>query len=129
MFINILVIEMIEYYEKIDYNEKHIDLIKKFYFQLSTDLTDNSKEKINKMENKIKDLKIDVNSDLLINPNFHFDKNNLINTNLNLEINNINILLLNEKEEMNNSIENKKSNEKNEKKNRRRFKRRKQRRK
>ena len=107
MFINILVIEMIEYYEKIDYNEKHIDLIKKFYFQLSTDLTDNSKEKINKMENKIKDLKIDVNSELLINPNFHFDKNNLINTNLNLEINNINILLLNEKEEMNNSIENK----------------------
>ena len=115
MFINILVIEMIEYYEKIDYNEKHIDLIKKFYFQLSTDLTDNSKEKNNKLENKIKDLKIDVNSELLINPNFHFDKNNLININLNLEINNINILLLNEKEEMNNSIENKKSNEKNEK--------------
>ena len=100
-FINVLIIEMFEYYEKIEHNEKHIVLIKNYYTELIIDLMGNSKQKENKLENKIIGLNIDVNNDLITNPDFHFDRNNLINANLNLEIKNIS--QSKEKEDMKNN--------------------------
>ena len=56
-FINILIIEMFKYYEKMNYNEMQINLIKKFYKELITDCIINIKEE----ENDINENKIEIN--------------------------------------------------------------------
>ena len=122
-FINILVIEMFEYYQKVNYNEVYMNLIKKFYFELISDLITNFKEDEdnNKTDNNNK--KDDENKNKIIeneteSKGFRFEsmewydctikdygdngyilnKKNLINLNLNTEIKNINIFILKEKE-------------------------------
>ena len=116
-FINMLVIEMNEYYEKINFKEMQIVLIKKFYNELIGDLIANFKEEENKKENKInninisKDLtpnkrfyrfnSIDITGESYMynisNVDFNFDKENLLNTDLNLDTKNINIFFYKDK--------------------------------
>ena len=116
-FINILVIEMFEYYQKIDYNEGHISLIRKFYFQLISDLISNFKEDesgIKEKEIKNDDSKENDNNFFRFdsfdlknykvktknsnNYNYTLNRKNLIKMDLNFEIKNINIFILKEKE-------------------------------
>ena len=119
-FINILVIEMNEYYEKVNLKDMQILLIKKFYNELISDLIDNFQEGEKKIEKKInnniinKDLttnkrfyrfnSIDITGESYMynisNIDFKFDKENLLNTDLNLDIKNINIFFYKDKEDV-----------------------------
>ena len=101
-FINVLIIEMFDYYKIIDFNESHFELIKKFYNDLINDLfqdvikDEKSKVGYNKKKenasNKIYDendiLNIDKESNI-----FTVNKQDLINENLNLDINEIKIIV------------------------------------
>ncbi len=102
-FINVLIIEMFDYYKIIDFNESHFELIKKFYNVLINDLfqdvikDENSKvgynKKVENISNKIYDdendiLNIDKESNI-----FTLNKQDLINENLNLDINEIKIIV------------------------------------
>ena len=118
--INILVIEMNEYYEKVNLKEMQIFLIKKFYNELISDLIDNFQEGERKIEKKTnnniinKDLttnkrfyrfnSIDITGESYMynisNIDFKFDKENLLNTDLNLDIKNINIFFYKDKEDV-----------------------------
>ena len=119
-FINILVIEMNEYYEKVNLKDVQILLIKKFFSELISDLIDNFQEGEKKIEKKInnniinKDLttnkrfyrfnSIDITGESYMynisNIDFKFDKENLLNTDLNLDIKNINIFFYKDKEDV-----------------------------
>ena len=119
-FINILVIEMNEYYEKVNLKDMQILLIKKFYNELISDLIDNFQEGEKKIEKKTnnniinKDLttnkrfyrfnSIDITGESYMynisNIDFKFDKENLLNTDLNLDIKNINIFFYKDKEDV-----------------------------
>ena len=108
-FINILIIEMFKYYEKMNYNEMQINLIKKFYKELITDYIINIKEEENDInENKIEINEIKIDEINISKKLFKFDsfdsneekqilyddslnKNNLINMNLNFYAKNIKI--------------------------------------
>ena len=112
-FINILVIEMFQYYQKIDLKEIHIINIKKFYNQLITEIInefshpeienqfnkiDNNAPRFFRFEsidfyNNIEDTNINNKN----NCDYTLDKKTLINMNLNFEIKNINILSYKEK--------------------------------
>ena len=112
-FINILVIEMFQYYQKIDLKEIHIINIKKFYNQLITEIInefshpeienqfnkiDNNTPRFFRFEsidfyNNIEDTNINNKN----NCDYTLDKKTLINMNLNFEIKNINILSYKEK--------------------------------
>ena len=125
-FINIIVIEMLEYHENINYTEMQIGLIKKFYNELICDLINNFKEEnienninINNNMIEIKDEKniFDINNENTFRSNFPLDKNNLLNANLNFQLHDINIFFHKEKEETKKDITNinikkQKSNEK-----------------
>ena len=119
-FINILVVEMNEYYEKVNLKDMQILLIKKFFSELISDLIDNFQEGEKKIEKKInnniinKDLttnkrfyrfnSIDITGESYMynisNIDFKFDKENLLNTDLNLDIKNINIFFYKDKEDV-----------------------------
>ena len=119
-FINILVVEMNEYYEKVNLKEMQVLLIKKFYNELISDLIDNFQEGVKKIEKKTnnniinKDLttnkrfyrfnSIDITGESYMynisNIDFKFDKENLLNTDLNLDIKNINIFFYKDKEDV-----------------------------
>ena len=119
-FINILVVEINEYYEKVNLKEMQVLLIKKFYNELISDLIDNFQEGEKKIEKKInnniinKDLttnkrfyrfnSIDITGESYMynisNIDFKFDKENLLNTDLNLDIKNINIFFYKDKEDV-----------------------------
>ena len=119
-FINILVVEMNEYYEKVNLKDMQILLIKKFYNELISDLIDNFQEGEKKIEKKTnnniinKDLttnkrfyrfnSIDITGESYMynisNIDFKFDKENLLNTDLNLDIKNINIFFYKDKEDV-----------------------------
>ena len=88
-FINVLVIEMFEYYQKIDFKEMQIDfnIIKNFYNNLINDLL---KEEDNDNDNKTKK-ELNNENKIIVN------RQNLINDNLNTDINNINIVILENK--------------------------------
>ena len=119
-FINILVVEMNEYYEKVNFKEMQIVLIRKFYNELISDLIDIFQEGEKKIEKKTnnniinKDLttnkrfyrfnSIDITGESYMynisNIDFKFDKENLLNTDLNLDIKNINIFFYKDKEDV-----------------------------
>ena len=129
-FINILVVEMFEYYDIINYKEMCINHIKEFYKELIIDIISNISEDKNKIENKKNDINnnnietinikrifrfnsFDINEgnnniiEAQNNSNVaKFDKNNLINTNLNFDVKNINIFILKDKENSNNNEQN-----------------------
>ena len=90
-FINVLVIEMFEYYQKIDFKEMQIDfnIIKNFYNNLINDLL---KEEDNDNDNKTKK-ELNNENKIIVN------RQNLIKDNLNTDVNNINIVILKNKSE------------------------------
>ena len=114
-FINILVIEMFEYYQKIDLNDTEIIKIKKYYNELIRDLITSLDIEITENENNINEEnddnykqfrfdsidylsnKDDNNSNS--NNNFIINKKTLVNMNLNIEIKDINIFVFQEKEQ------------------------------
>ena len=118
-FINILVIEMFIYYNKINHNEMQIAFIKKNYNELISDLISNfkyeekilninniQKEQVN-IEEKNNKKRFRFDSDGFDNENnlfedIVFDKNNLLNLNLNTHKKIINIFFYKEKEEIKN---------------------------
>ena len=119
-FINIIIVEMFEYYDLINYNEMQIGLIKKFYNELISDYIINYKESEEKIENKIENIihnnineiieeikNYDVNKEHILSHSFTFNRKNLINTNLNLNINDINILIFPKKDEIKKETKNK----------------------
>lgn len=103
-FINVLIIEMFEYYKIIDFNESHFELIKKFYNELINDLIldvikdEKNEEKINKTDMNEFDqiyeekdiLNIYEECDIL-----KVNKKNLIKDNLHLDIKEIKIIVPN----------------------------------
>ena len=88
-FMNILIIEMFEYYQKIDYKEKYVSIIKNFYYELINDLLTNYSE--NEKEKKINNEQKDDNNGESTTNNFGFvelylyenNDNNTINKNIN----------------------------------------------
>ena len=111
-FINILIVEMFVYYEKVNCNKMQISLIKKFYNELMGDLITNYKEE----EKNIKVNEIKESDNINSKRTFRFDsfcldegksiyndsfldKNNLLNMNLNFEVKNINIFIYNDTKE------------------------------
>ena len=112
-FINILIIEMFEYYQKIDLNEVYIGHIKNFYNELFSDLLEsmeieipkNSNENIDE-ENNLKSFRFESldytnennSRNDSINYNCIINKTNLIQMNLNTEIKNIKIFIYKEED-------------------------------
>jgi hypothetical protein len=105
-FINILIIEMFDYYKIFDFKESHFELIKKFYNDLINDLIEdvikdeNNEGKNNKKQsnafNKIYNENYDENDILKIDKeinNFTVNRENLINENLNINIDEIKIII------------------------------------
>ena len=113
-FINIIVLEMLEYYDKIDFNELKIGNIKKFYNGLILDLINNfyGKENNKNNENKIiidnnNNINNEITPNKVINKENNtinncekkkYDRINLINDNLNIDVKNINIFIYKDKE-------------------------------
>ena len=119
-FINILVIEMFEYYEKVNFSKMQISLIKKFYNELISDLITNFKDEEEK-KSEVDEIK--ENENINSKRTFRFDsfqfeeensifndtvldKNNLLNMNLNFNEKNINILVCKDKNEKNDTVKN-----------------------
>ena len=115
--INILVIEMFEYYQKINLSEIHITHIKNFYNELIYDLvqsldidgpSNENEDNINEDDNNLKQFRFESldysdykefkNRNSSINYNYLINKDNLINMNLNTEIKNIKIFIYKDKE-------------------------------
>ena len=123
-FTNILVVENFEYYQKVNYNEVYMNLIKKFYFELINDLIVNfnegenntikdgekSEENVNQIienENDKKEFRfesIDLYDNKKVDKDINycdikyvFNKKNLLKLNLNTENKNINIFIFKEK--------------------------------
>ena len=89
-FMNILIIEMFEYYQKIDYKNKYVSIIKSFYYELINDLLTNYSE--NEKEKKINNEQKDDNNngentsnDLGLVDLYSYENidNNTINKNIN----------------------------------------------
>ena len=116
-FINVLIIEMFRYYQKINLNDVYVTIIKKLYNELITDLissldnlnleNDNNSSDSDG-ENYINNFRFEsidyYNNENNIkteknNYNYILNKKTLINMNLNIEIKNINIFIYKEKEE------------------------------
>ena len=114
-FINILIIELFEYYQKIDMKDLYFSYIKQFYNELITDLiltlnisgTNNENNIINENENthnyRFESLDYYNNEEIknrisIVNENYIINKNNLINLNLNIEIKDIKIFFFQDKE-------------------------------
>ena len=116
-FINILIVEMFEYYQKINLKDMYVTHIKKFYNDLIIDLIkslDNDENQENnyfyQFENNNKQFRFEsidylnnyyndnINSQNN-NYNCSINKETLINMNLNFEVKNINIFVYKEKEE------------------------------
>ena len=111
-FVNILVIEMFEYYQTVNLHDVHIIQIKKFYNELISDLItsiDNYIENNNNSddsENNDKQFRFEsidysknqenINRNS-INYNYTINKKNIININLNIEIKDIKIFIFKEK--------------------------------
>ena len=126
-FINILVIEMFSYYEKVNSKEMQITLLKKNYIELVFDLLNNFKEeiedKINIDNNKNNINEIKENENISLKKPFRFDsydlneeysyndfvvnKTNLLNMNLNIDEKIINIITLKNKNNQKNLIDSK----------------------
>ena len=119
-FINILIIEMFEFYNKVNLEEMQISLIKKNYNELISDLILNFKEEEKKEKNNCIEVKEKENCDEkknikktfrfdsydsgeenYLSEDIIFDKNNLLNLNLNIHKKKINIFFYKEKEEEN----------------------------
>ena len=123
-FINILVVENFEYYQKVNYNEVYMNLIKNFYFELINDLivslnqgenntiknAEKSEENVNQIienENDKKEFRfesIDLYDNKKVDKDINycdikyvFNKKNLLKLNLNTENKNINIFIFKEK--------------------------------
>ena len=118
-FINILVIEMFQYYTKIDLNDIYVTHIKKYYNELITDLIISMDNYIynnnNKDDNEDDDCVfrfesidyskneqiINRNSyDSNVSYNYIINRKNLINMNLNIEIKDVKIFIFKEKENL-----------------------------
>ena len=119
-FINVLVLEMLEYYSKINLKDIHIIHIKKFYSELITDLVINLEntemENENDKKNNCDNAKNEDDKNRILNDNNNDNDNiinrkNLINKNLNIELKNIKIFIFKDKE-----IEKEKKEENNKKK-------------
>jgi len=131
-FVNVLVIEMFRYYQKINLKDVYVTIIKQFYNELITDLissldnVDNadSEKGISSSdsddENNIHNFRFEsidyYNNENNINTNknnykYILNKKSLINMNLNIEIKNINIFIYKEKEEKEQIEKNKKNKE------------------
>ena len=103
-FINVIIIEMFDYYKIFDFNESHIKLIKKFYYCLINDLIqdvikdEKHKERNNKNEKDLINENYDINDICKIfliekkKNNFLVNKKDLINDNLNIELNRLKII-------------------------------------
>ena len=111
-FINILIVELFEYYEKINYKEVYVKVIKSFYYELINDILINYNENENNTiidnDNDNKDNIININNEYnylnnnneTINEyNVTINKKNLIDRELNYEENSNNALLLLKKRE------------------------------
>ena len=114
-FVNLLIIEMFDYCQKINLHDAHVVHIKKFYNELITDFTKieninkgenqnniNNEHDNNNLEFQIENIDYSKNEEKIENNsnyNYKVDKKNLINKNLNIEIKNINIFVYKEKEE------------------------------
>ena len=127
-FINILVLEMFEYFGKVKFDEMQIKLLKKFYNEIIIYLLTNYKEEENQNKNKISDN--NINNDIEQGKNVsnvdsitkeeinifdvnnlnHIDRKNLINANLNHDEKAINIFIFKNKNKISNNT---KSNNKN----------------
>ena len=117
-FVNILIIEMFEYYQKINLKDVYVEHIKKFYNELITEYTkiedvnkednknDYNKAKKNNSEIKIESIEENNENNNENNNKYNFKKN-LINEDLNIDIQNINIFFYKEKEEKKEIEENK----------------------
>ena len=130
VFINILVLEMFEYYGKVKFNEMQIKPLKKFYNELIIYLLTQDKKVENKNENESKISDNNINNDIEQGKNVlnaesvtkdklnifddkiikHIDRKNLINANLVHEEKAINIFIFKNKNKISNNI---KSNNKN----------------
>ena len=118
-FINILVIEMFQYYQKIDLSEIYVSHIIKYYNELITDLilsienninNNNNNNNNNSDDNENEDnifrfesidylkSELNLNRNSNVNYNYIIDRSNLINMNLNIEIKDIKIFIFTEKE-------------------------------
>ena len=112
-FINILIIEMFQYYQKIDLNDIYVTHIKNYYNELITDLIlsmgldiytndnkDSNENNVNSDHQFIFDSidYLNINRNSNVNSNYIINKTNLININLNIEIKDIRIFIFNEKE-------------------------------
>ncbi len=103
-FYNVLIIEMFYYYQKINLKDAYVKEIKNFYLELITDLItlfETEKEKNNENnenknnQNKENDNSMEISEDKCNNT---ITRENLINTNLNVEQNEIKIFFLEENE-------------------------------
>ena len=105
-FINILIIEMFDYYKIYDFKESYFELIKKFYNDLINNLINDvikdeknegkNDKKQNNPFNEIYNENYDENDILKIDKeinNFTINKKNLINDNLNIDIDEIKIIV------------------------------------
>ena len=119
-FINILVIEMFQYYQKIDLNDIYVTHIKKYYNELITDLilsmdnyidnnnnnNDNNEDddcrfRFESIDYSKNEQIINRNSyDSNANYNYIINRKNLINMNLNIEIKDVKIFIFKEKENL-----------------------------
>ena len=116
-FINVLIIEMFRYYQKINLDDVYVASIKKFYNELITDLissldnvdseNDNNSSNDSEDENYNHNFRFEsidyYNNQSNINTNknnynYILNKKSLINMNLNIEVKNINIFIYKEKE-------------------------------
>ena len=124
VFINILILEMFEYYEKIDLKEMQIEPLKKFYNDLMIYLLTNNKEEESKKEKQSNDNNNIINDILqgkkvsrfnsitkdeqyIFNENndIIIDRKNLVNINLNYDEKNINIFIFKNKNNISNNKE------------------------
>ncbi len=111
-FINILVLEMFIYYQKINLKDVYVILIKKFYNELITDLiiylenseieNDDDAQK-NYKQFSFENIDYYKNEDTKkrLSNNYKINRENLINLNLNIEIKNIKIFIFKDKENQN----------------------------
>ena len=123
-FVNILVIEMFEYYKTINLNECHVSHIIKFYKDLIVDLitsfgNDEKEKNNNEINNTIFRFESndfskneENNTRNTIDNNSIINRKNLIDENLNIEIRDIKIFIYKEKENENDESQKIKENDK-----------------
>ena len=122
-FINILIVELFEYYEKINYKEVYVKVIKSFYYELINDILINYNENENNTiidnDNKANIININNENNYLNNNetmnecNVTINKKNLIDFELNYEENSNNAIFLLKQREQEKEIEKEKETKKN----------------